>query len=85
MSQPVIILGDKTSHGGSVLEGSAQTLVGGKRVARVGDKVSCPIHGSNSIASGDSTTLVDGAPVARDGDKASCGAVLIASQATTKV
>lgn len=85
MSQPVIVLGDKTSHGGTVIEATGQTMVGGKRVARVGDKVSCPRHGTNTVASGDATLQVDGAPVARDGDKTSCGAVLIAGQATTTV
>ncbi|UIN21233.1 PAAR domain-containing protein [Herbaspirillum frisingense] len=85
MSQPVIVLGDKTSHGGTVVAASGLTMVGGKQVARIGDRVSCPTHGSTTITSGDPTTVVDGAPVARDGDKTSCGAVLIASQATTSV
>ena len=85
MSQPVIVLGDKTSHGGTVIQASGVTMVGGKQVARVGDKVSCPRHGSTTIASGDPTMIIEGAPVARDGDKTACGAVLIASQATTSV
>jgi len=83
MSKPIIVLGDKTSHGGSVIEGSGQTLVGNKLVARIGDKVSCPRHGTTTIVSGDPTLMVDGAAVARDGDKTTCGAVLVASQATT--
>ncbi|NUU01323.1 PAAR domain-containing protein [Herbaspirillum robiniae] len=85
MSKPVIVLGDKTSHGGAVIEATGQTMISNKRVARVGDKVSCPRCGTNSIVSGDATLQVDGSPVARDGDKTSCGAVLIAGQATTTV
>jgi uncharacterized Zn-binding protein involved in type VI secretion len=52
-------------------------------VARVGDKVVCPIHGTTTISSGDVTLMIDGAAVARDGDKTSCGAVLSASQTAT--
>lgn len=85
MAGPVIRLGDKTSHGGSVLEASTLTDSGGIGVARVGDKVSCPLpgHGTGTIASGDASWIVDGKPVARNGDKTSCGAVLIASQQAT--
>ena len=83
MSGPLIRLGDKTSHGGTVLEASQHSDSGGTPIARMGDKVSCPIHGSGTIASGDLTMIVDGKPVARQGDRASCGAVLIAGQQNT--
>ena len=83
MPGPVIVLGDKTSHNGRVLEASTHSDSGGIGIARVGDKVSCPIHGNGTIASGDMTMIVDGKPVARQGDKTSCGAALIASQQAT--
>ncbi|MET3119213.1 putative Zn-binding protein involved in type VI secretion [Undibacterium sp. GrIS 1.8] len=85
MSKPVIRLGDKTSHNGVVIEASTQSDSGGIPIARLGDKVSCPIkgHGTTTIVSGDQTFIVDGKPVARDGDKTGCGAVLIASQQAT--
>lgn len=83
MAGPFIRLGDKTSHGGAVLEASQHSDSGGIGIARMGDKVSCPKHGNNAIASGDATTIVDGKPVARDGDKTACGAVLVASQQAT--
>jgi uncharacterized Zn-binding protein involved in type VI secretion len=79
MAGALIRLGDTTSHHGKVLEASRLSDSGGLGIARVGDKVSCPIHGDNSISSGDATMIVDGKPVARHGDKAACGAVLIAS------
>ena len=87
MSKPFIRLGDKTSHGGSVIEASGQTDSGNIKVARVGDKVSCPIrgHGTCPIVSGDFALIVDGKAVAREGDKTSCGAVLISSQQATNV
>lgn len=85
MSQPFIVLGDTTSHGGTVIEATGQTLTGGKGIARVGDKVSCPKkgHGTCPIVSGDPTLVIDGRPVARAGDRTACGAILIAGQART--
>ena len=83
MPGPVIRLGDKTSHGGAVVEGSPHSDSGGIAIARLGDKISCPIHGGGTIVSGDMTMIVDGKPVARNGDKTSCGAVLIAGQQAT--
>ena len=83
MAGAMIRLGDKTSHGGTVLEASQESDSGGKAIARMGDKVSCPRCGNNAIASGDQTLLVDGKPAARHGDKTACGATLIASQQNT--
>jgi len=86
MSAGLIVLGDKTSHGGTVVEASAETSVGNVRVARVGDMVSCPRqgHGTCPIVTGDPTMVIDGKPAARHGDKTACGAVLISSQGLTK-
>lgn len=83
--QPIIVLGDVTTHGGVVLEGDSTTTIGGKAVARVGDKVSCPIIGHEicAIVTGDQTTLLEGKAVARHGDMCSCGATLIASVTDT--
>lgn len=83
MSRPFIVLGDKLSHGGSVVAVSSQTDIDGKPVARVGDQTQCALHGSGTIVAGDASILVDGKPVARHGDAASCGATLVASQTHT--
>ena len=83
MAGPVIVLGDKTSHHGTVVEASQMSDSGGKGIARVGDKITCPRHGDGTISSGDPSLLVDGKPVARHGDKTSCGATLIAAQQAT--
>ena len=82
MSKPFILLGDKTSHGGVVIEGAPSTDSNGIPIARLGDKVSCPIpgHAVNTIIEGDTTCLIEGRPAARVGDKTACGAVLISSQ-----
>lgn len=86
MSSPFIVIGDKTSHGGTVIEGAPTTDTAGSRIARVGDKVTCPKRGHGGttvIVSGDPTCLIDGQPAARHGDKTACGATLIASQSVT--
>lgn len=81
----LIRLGDPTSHGGTVLEASGQTASGGIKVARVGDKVSCPLpgHGVCPIVTGDNTLIIEGKAAARHGDKTACGASLIATQNPT--
>lgn len=83
MPGPLIKISDKISHGGSVIEASPHSDIGGVGIARMGDKVSCSTHGTVTIISGDATLIVDGKPAARDGDKTSCGAVLIAGQQST--
>ncbi|HEY3300066.1 MAG TPA: PAAR domain-containing protein [Methylophilaceae bacterium] len=82
-----IVLGDKTSHGGTVVSASGFTSTGGIPVARVGDMTSCPRdgHGDCAIVSGDPTVIIDGQPVAREGDATACGATLIATQSFTSV
>lgn len=84
----VIVLGDRTDHGGEVIEASGVTDTHGRRIARVGDKVTCPKkgHGGTTIiAIGDQTFIIDGRPVAYHGCKTACGATLISSQAVTTV
>lgn len=68
-----------------MIEATGHTLTGGKGIARIGDKVSCPKkgHGTCPIVSGDPTLVIDGRPVARAGDRTACGAILIAGQART--
>lgn len=85
MSLPYIVLGDKTSHGGTVISGDFTSTVHGKAMARTGDQVVCPLcKGVFPIVEGDpSFTDEAGAHYARQGDKTACGASLIASQAQT--
>ena len=85
MGRPFIVLGDKTDHGGEVIEASGVSGTHGKGIARVGDKVTCPKrgHGTTVIVTGDPTMIIDGKAAARHGDKTACGAVLISTQAVT--
>lgn len=85
MGRPFIVLGDTTDHGGTVVGASGSTDTQGRRLARVGDRVTCPWpgHGTTVIVSGDPTFTVDGQPVARQGDRCACGATLVATQAVS--
>jgi uncharacterized Zn-binding protein involved in type VI secretion len=86
MAGEIIRQGDKTSHHGTVLEGSPSDLCHGKPVAFIGHKVSCPkCSGNHTIVEGAMTTTLYGKGVAVAGMKTSCGAVLIASQFTDVV
>jgi uncharacterized Zn-binding protein involved in type VI secretion len=80
--RPFIVIGDQTDHGGVVVGGSGFTDTHGKRIARVGDQVTCPKrnHGTTVIVTGDPTMIIDGQPAARHGDRCACGAILISSQ-----
>ena len=77
----VIRLGDPTSHGGRVLSASGTYVFFGKPVARMGDKVSCPIpgHGVVTIVEGDPDWTDNGKPVVLEGHHCSCGCVLIST------
>ncbi len=85
--RPFIVIGDRTDHGGMVIGSTMTTDTHGKRLARVGDQVTCPKkgHGTTVIVTGDPTMIVDGAPVARHGDKCACGATLISSQVVSRI
>jgi uncharacterized Zn-binding protein involved in type VI secretion len=83
MAGEIIRLGDKTSHGGTVLEGSPADICMGKPIAYIGHKVQCPkCKGTFPIVQGALTTTFYGKGVALAGMKTACGAVLIASQFT---
>ena len=84
MRQPLIVPGDKTSHGGTVITRSPSCDTMGKGWARVGDMVSCPrCKGVFPISQGDSSMIDDGRAVAYHGCKVACGAALISSQTLT--
>lgn len=86
-SRPFIVVGDRTDHGGIVIEASVMTNTHGKGIARVGDQVTCPKrnHGTTVIVTGDPTMIIDGKAAARHGDKCACGATLISSQFVSTV
>jgi uncharacterized Zn-binding protein involved in type VI secretion len=86
MAGEIIRLGDSTSHGGMVIEGSQSDICMGKPIAYVGHKVLCPLcKGQFPIVEGAQTTTFYGKGFALAGMRTSCGALLIASQFTDVV
>jgi len=86
MGKNFIRLGDKTTHGGTVVTawGAGFQTVDGIPVACIGDMVSCPKkgHGTNPITKGATGPDVscNGKVIAREGDTTACGSQLISSQ-----
>ncbi|MFW6098467.1 MAG: PAAR domain-containing protein [bacterium] len=80
--QPFIVVGDKTTHGGTVITGDATSSMYGKPMARSGDMTVCPKCKGTFPILKSSSIVVDGAgnTYARHLDKAACGANLLASQ-----
>ncbi|MDO5681093.1 MAG: PAAR domain-containing protein [Pelistega sp.] len=76
---PVATIGTKTTHGGIVVTASSHSTILGKPIACVGDKVTCPKHGTNYIVDGSFATI-NGKQIARHGSKTSCGASLIVAE-----
>lgn len=86
MAGEIIRLGDSTSHGGKVIEGSQTDICHGKPIAFIGHKVLCPkCKGTFPIVEGVQTTTIFGKGVALAGMKTACGASLIPSQFTDVV
>ena len=74
MTKGLVLLGDKTSHGGKVISASSNITVDGKKAALVGDMVSCPVegHGTNPIVEGSPHRTFNGRAVVIDGCKCKC-------------
>ena len=92
---PAARVDDLTSHGGRVLAGSANVLVGGQRAARVNDFASCPLvtppsspHVGGPIVTGAATVLINGRPAARAGDtvaETGAASVIVTGSATVQI
>jgi len=85
MKRNWVRLGDKSTHGGTVISADFSSLIHGKAMARVGDMVVCPkCKGVFAINSG-APDMVDGEgrSYARHMDTTDCGARLISGQVTT--
>ncbi len=82
----IIRKGDRTDHGGTVLEGFAHSHLNGSPMAGIGHQVSCPqCGGVSAIEEGSKRYKVNGIPVALHGMQTGCGARLIASGAKGQV
>lgn len=81
MPKGFVLLGDKTTHGGEVISASSTMIIDGKKVALIGDKVSCPQkgHGVNAIVEGSPVWTSEGKVVVVDGCRCECGCQVISS------
>ncbi|WP_133822329.1 PAAR domain-containing protein [Rahnella sp. BIGb0236] len=75
----IIHVGDKTTHGGTVITGSNIVSIDGMPVARKSDKVTCPEHGVNFIIEGDDNHCDNGLAISLEGNRCACGATLISA------
>ena len=86
MAGEIIRLGDPTSHGGRVLEGSQLDICHGKPISYIGHQTWCPLcKGHFAIIEGSMLASFYGKGVALAGMKTACGATLIATQFTDTV
>jgi len=85
LTRPLIVLGDKTSHGGTVITGDATSTTHGKPMARIGDMTVCPKCKGTFPISQATSIISDGSgrSYARHLDGTACGARLIATQSVT--
>lgn len=79
MPKGLVLLGDKTTHGGQVTTATSTHDVHGKLVALVGDLVSCPAHGVNAIVEGCTGWSEEGRALVVDGCRSACGSQVISS------
>lgn len=70
-------LGDRTDHRGTIITASGTVSANKKKMARVGDLVSCPRCGRNPIVSGVEGALGQRQPVAVAGSRTACGSTVI--------
>jgi len=75
----VTLVGDGSSHGGTVITGSSTVRNQSKGLVRNGDLHSCPQpgHGTTSISSTTVKLRINGQRVVVNGCVAGCGAVIL--------
>ncbi|SOZ55907.1 Conserved hypothetical protein [Cupriavidus taiwanensis] len=85
MISGLICVGDRTTHGGTVITGDATSIIGNRAMARAGDMTICPkCKGTFPILAGNGIiTAPNGVPYARHMDHTACGARVLASQDST--
>ena len=74
----IVRLGDKSSHGGTMVTANANFKCEGVRVCIDQDLHQCPIkgHGTTPVTA-TSTFKSSGSPVVKTGDSAGCGATMV--------
>lgn len=79
-------VGDICTHGAVVITGDPTRIVDGRKVARRGDFVSCPLHGLQPIVTVTASIVkTSDRDTARVGSMAACGAVILTGSEQTKI
>lgn len=77
MNQRFILVGDTTTHGGTIVQGIYTHTVDRDPMVVTGHKFQCPECGRDATLIGSSHVTVDGQRRVLHGDKATCGATVI--------
>lgn len=78
MGSPAARLGDPTVHGGVIVAGFPQVVIGNQPAARIGDMHTCPVvtgvvpHVGGPLVLGSFTVMVGNMPQSRVGDMLAC-------------
>lgn len=75
----IVLLGDKNTHGGSVITASSSLYFNGVPAALVGDLIACPLHGVNKIIQGSDTAFDNNVALVVHNCLCACGCVVISS------
>jgi len=77
MSKSFIVLGDTTTHGGTICEGEPLLSIDGAATVLTGHRFDCPKCGVEAMLIGTSPVSVLGRSRVLEGDEATCGAIAL--------
>ncbi|MBO4149233.1 PAAR domain-containing protein [Enterobacter ludwigii] len=77
MNQRFILVGDTTTHGGTIVQGIYTHTVDRAAMVVTGHKFNCPQCGKEATLIGSSHVTVNGQRRVLHGDKTTCGATVI--------
>lgn len=77
MNQRFILVGDTTTHGGTIVQGVYTHTVDRAPMVVTGHKFNCPQCGREATLIGSSHVMVNGQRRVMHGDKTTCGALVI--------
>ncbi|MFH7926946.1 PAAR domain-containing protein [Enterobacter roggenkampii] len=77
MNQRFILVGDTTTHGGTIVQGIYTHTVDRVPMVVTGHKFTCPQCGKEATLIGSSHVTVNGQRRVLQGDKTTCGAIVM--------
>ncbi|SFT46060.1 Zn-binding Pro-Ala-Ala-Arg (PAAR) domain-containing protein, incolved in TypeVI secretion [Kosakonia arachidis] len=83
MNQPFIVVGDTTTHGGTICQGIYSHTIDRAPMVVTGHKFNCPACGVEATLIGSSHVTVNGQRRVLQGDKTTCGAKVLSRYKTS--